>query len=491
MKYILLSSMVFMLQACTYGLVQNANTGSGIDKATVWVINGKCYGSGCTVSPEKATTSSSGLYIFDAYSTTAQKIILASPGEESVRLLVTKPGYVSRTVYHRPNFEKFTYQGQTRYRTQVPTVYLCPVGSPDNDGDSICNAAETRYGTNPNSSDTDADNLSDAAELFGWNGVDLAYFGAKPRHKDTFIEIDYFPGLKPQAAAVAKVVKAFADAPVSNPDGKTGVNLIIDLNQQIAAADVDNNLSPVWTDFDVIKNKYYHSRRNDIFHYALFANRYNSGSSSGRSRGIPGHDFLVTLGNWSTPGGTMQQQAGTLMHEFGHNLGLRHGGHENRNRKPNYLSIMSYNYQLGGLRFDGVNGHLDYSRLKIKGVNEAKLNEVAAFSGYGGTTEADLAHYGVRDRVTWLAGNASFNLDFDKDGLIEFLVSADLDGNGSSSDVFSASQNDWHNLVFDGNGTIGDGLLGATESLSALMDRNSLVQRFAADEVEECMTEFE
>jgi predicted Zn-dependent protease len=50
----------------------------------------------------------------------------------------------------------------------------------------------------------------------------------------------------------------------------------------------------------------------------------------------------------------MQQQAGTLMHEFGHNLGLRHGGNENTNRKPNYISIMSYNYHKTSLvRFRG------------------------------------------------------------------------------------------------------------------------------------------
>lgn len=35
-----------------------------------------------------------------------------------------------------------------------------------------------------------------------------------------------------------------------------------------------------------------------------------------------------------------------MMHEFGHNLGLRHGGNENKNYKPNYVSIMNYMYQL-------------------------------------------------------------------------------------------------------------------------------------------------
>ena len=37
------------------------------------------------------------------------------------------------------------------------------------------------------------------------------------------------------------------------------------------------------------------------------------------------------------------------MHEFGHNLGLYHGGDESTNYKPNYYSIMNYLYQMQGL----------------------------------------------------------------------------------------------------------------------------------------------
>ena len=37
------------------------------------------------------------------------------------------------------------------------------------------------------------------------------------------------------------------------------------------------------------------------------------------------------------------------MHELGHNLGLRHGGDDLPNFKPNYLSVMNYSFQLTGL----------------------------------------------------------------------------------------------------------------------------------------------
>lgn len=40
----------------------------------------------------------------------------------------------------------------------------------------------------------------------------------------------------------------------------------------------------------------------------------------------------------------------TVMHELGHTLGLGHGGPEDsRNCKPNYLSVMNYHYQPGGI----------------------------------------------------------------------------------------------------------------------------------------------
>ena len=37
------------------------------------------------------------------------------------------------------------------------------------------------------------------------------------------------------------------------------------------------------------------------------------------------------------------------MHELGHTLGLGHGGNAVPNCKPNYLSLMNYVFQLGGL----------------------------------------------------------------------------------------------------------------------------------------------
>ena len=39
--------------------------------------------------------------------------------------------------------------------------------------------------------------------------------------------------------------------------------------------------------------------------------------------------------------GTVPDQAGTLMHEVGHNFQLEHGGGDDIHYKPNYLSVMN------------------------------------------------------------------------------------------------------------------------------------------------------
>jgi Bacterial TSP3 repeat len=473
---------------CVAGTVSDANTKSGLAGVKI-TANGTCSGSGCGSGSGQQVSKSTGLWAFDAYGDLNGEdnvqIVLPAPGEEAIAFKMSKLGYNTTTLYHRTDYKTHHHNGKDYLVSSAPEVFLCTWGSPDSDNDGLCNAAELAYGTNPNNADTDGDRLGDRAEVLGINGVDLRYFGASATHKDVFVYVDYY--VKPIQAALDRVTAAFAAAPVNNPDGKTGINLHLVLGKQIAPADKKMNLvGPVsgnWAEVDVIKNKYFPARYAPFMHYLLVAHQYDGGSSSGISRGIPAHDFLVTLGAWPTPYGTELQQAGTLMHELGHNLGLRHGGNENVNRKPNYFSVMSYTYQVVGLHKGGVDGVLDYSRVRVAGLSENALNEFAGMAAVAPTTEADLLPLRPKFGTTLALGNASGPLDFNLSSAFNVdVVAADLNGNGTKTDSFIASQNDWLALIYSGSAAGGGAIGGAAAGLDAV-DGDS-IQIVAPDQME-------
>jgi len=180
-------------------------------------------------------------------------------------------------------------------------------------------------------------------------------------------------GVKPRGEALDKVVEAFAkknirvhfDVGINGYAGNATNDHILDENKS-------HKVPPeipitVYTrsgfgNLHKYKVKYMDLRRKQIFHFLLFAisqNQDGSGGSSGIAE-CPGNDFVVSLGNWDLNSTTetnknelINYQAATIMHELGHNLGLKHGGDTDENYKPNYYSIMNYMYQLYGLPIIG------------------------------------------------------------------------------------------------------------------------------------------
>ena len=111
------------------------------------------------------------------------------------------------------------------------------------------------------------------------------------------------------------------------------------------------------------------------FRWMAFAHSLVASTSSGCGE-IGGDDTVITLANFGIPGpdgdrnGTTSQQAGTVMHELGHNLGLDHGGADGINCKPNYLSVMNYLFQFQ----DYVNDRpLTYSDRKLATLTKGAL----------------------------------------------------------------------------------------------------------------------
>jgi hypothetical protein len=478
------------------GVVLDADTGSPLSSMQVTAV-GVCNGTGCTdATSATQITDSSGAYIFDVDGTVngedAVQDVTAASGQDAVVFNFTSSdgSYAPITVFFHPNFSTTDPNPDAT----LPTFYLCSAGATDSDGDGICDAAEALYGTDPQQPDSDFDAFSDSAELFGLDGVDLRYYGASATHADVFVYIDFYSA--PSEGVLTGPKAAFDVAPIVNFDESTGIHLNLLSSGKPIASDAQNQNIIIsktdsmgmdyedWSDFDAIKTPSFPSALTRIAHYALFANQFDSDDWSGFSRGISAHDFLVTL-----PGGTELAQAGTFMHELGHNLGLQHGGNEETNYKPNYISIMSYTYQFYGLYVDGHDGVLDYSRVSIDGLDEAVLcettdqNPVCATSGMAPlapTTAADLSHYGAKFPYAagqnqnapsvLVMGTCNGPLDFNNNQEYDKgTVNVDLDGFARGpentiaeyqSTVFNSSWNDWVNINYYGDGTEGGGWIG-------------------------------
>lgn len=315
--------------------------------------------------------------------------------------------------------------------------------------------------------DTDGDGLLDQWERYGYDAdrdgivdVNLPAMGANYRHKDIFIELDWMTGHKPAAEAITDVVAAFQSAPVKNPDKKTGITLHVDTGELGGGNEVvhDANLSPVWTEFDAIKSANFNDGRGAVFHYCLFAHDYEGTTSSGISKDIPASDFIVSLGSWDYGTGTVKQQAGTFMHELGHNLGLRHGGNDHIHYKPNFISIMNYFFQMDWLRYKKLDQKLDYSRFDIKPLNEAALNEVKGLDRVGG--DAAISLYGTRyidaTPAYRLTDKCSANVDWNGNGSgKQPRVAVDINYDGSTN-TLTGNCLEWANIEYTG-GSVGSG----------------------------------
>ncbi len=253
------------------------------------------------------------------------------------------------------------------------------VSNADRDGDGIPDVWE-RNGV-----------LVDAPAGPRW--IDLPAMGADPDRPDVFLQIDWMADAshdqRPDPAAIRLVVDAFRKAPYRSPTGSTGIALHVDAGPEslLAAGRPWGYLSRArelpwqdnlgtfvdgsydWGAFLRMVDRpggFRETGRSAVFHYAIFGHYHDrdnpdGSGASGIARGIGGTELLITLGNFTRHVGTPREQAGALMHELGHNLGLRHGGCDDVNFKPDYASIMNYAYQMAGLKRGGERDVLDFA----------------------------------------------------------------------------------------------------------------------------------
>ena len=299
--------------------------------------------------------------------------------------------------------------------------------------------------------DIDGDGLSDNVEINGYDAdgdgrpeVDYKKMGANPYHKDVFVEMDYMPGELASEEELDRIVQSFADLNISNPDGRTGINLHLDAGSarsakynlgggnQIPHQYVDDKLESGWLN---IKEEHFDSARDSGFHYMFWGDYYGNTDSSGLGFWrYPG--FMVTVGktHWNNDKGNMSDiRVGTFIHELGHNLGLQHGGdvdEKGEKGKPQYFSVMNYNYQLTGVpKADGTK-YFGYLQQDMPTLKEWALDERKGFGPqargymYRPNSEAVLR---PADGPVDLNGNGEIDhgiyaLDLNRDGMKGWLT---------------------------------------------------------------------
>lgn len=282
--------------------------------------------------------------------------------------------------------------------------------------------------------DTDGDGLPDGLEVMGKLAaapfLPLPRWGADPRHKDVFIEVDFGmavpnePVQKMSPAQVMAFAAIYGDPETSpilrllhaqqliNPDLMPGVNVHLDIGTDPPAGSPRPTLITYgdWGGFSVVQPV---CDSNGACERAKAASVYQTMMDAGR-RGI----FHYGLGD---PGGGGQAGPGIALnfpmgsglgaaHEFGHTLNLNHEGRvPGVNCTPAYPSIMNYAYLSvqPSMFADG------FGRPVVNGVN---LRESPAVTS---PTSDQSARYlrDLRQVYQLTVDPVTGNVDWDRDGV--------------------------------------------------------------------------
>jgi len=338
---------------------------------------------------------------------------------------------------------------------------------------------------------------------------------------DFYVEVDWFPGEGPSGGSpvdlttdMNSVRTIFGASNTQTAAVTTGVNFHYQLDEEVSGSLIGvatDTIQPQTTPFvpctpaansgdsainkktfDDWKGAYFgtatergnanfaniKAAKSQIFHYGLVVHGLASGTINTPSDFMgcaetPGNDFVIASqgirvggSGVGASGWTPDTRQGVFLHEMGHNLGLRHGGFNNLDNQPNYISVM--NTSLITLAFSSR--RLDYLW------NWAFMDEASTFTEGSGVAESSLtgAHPNL-PTVAWngvivadmpapphIACNANqpCNFNFPADGTsTDTLSNFDINGDGAKTalpggystptTLVGVVGGDWNNLKYN------------------------------------------
>lgn len=181
---------------------------------------------------------------------------------------------------------------------------------------------------------------------------------ASPCRMDVFVEVDWVNGSDPPSReAFDKLIETYAEAPVDNPDGTTGIDLHLVLDEQLP-----NESWPDWSEVSLQAVRSLDSFDNEGrgYHYAVLVPEYR-----GNVRGMGRSGYLIAKTSYPNASDRLGLQI--FAHELGHSLGFTSqvfdgiDGFDRSYRE--YPSVMSYAGVLNSstINFsDGTNSGRDH-----------------------------------------------------------------------------------------------------------------------------------
>jgi len=246
-----------------------------------------------------------------------------------------------------------------------------------------------------------------------------------PGVKDIFIEVDFMLGHRPLREALVQVSETFQNAPepinlhiqvdenygfhtttlpfdpcvVGDPGCPFGSYRQLKLQFFGTSQDRTDDVDGLAVDKLVAKRQ--------VFRNAAYIHNQASNPTSSGYAEICGNELLVSLGLFAAGMGSVDQQAGTLLHEVGHLICLNHGGPPPNAQgcKANYLSVMNYAFQMKNRVPDRP---LDLSREKLPDLDERHLDEsigIVSAETTGRSTIFGNANKGPLELVPLIVGN--------------------------------------------------------------------------------------
>jgi len=207
----------------------------------------------------------------------------------------------------------------------------------DDDSDGLNDTAERIAGTDPQDPDTDGDGIPDGPEV----DATERYPEADPLHHDIYVEVDATGDEQLNLSVIVRIQRAFADAPVDNPDGEQGidVHVLVDDHGLVGNETIYSRHRPgTRNDIYDFRGGTFDARESGYYYVLLTDDAAYDGDPRYVGGGRPG---VVVMETFDRPLLT----ASLFMHELGHAFGLdasTEGIDEKRYSTAQYDSVMNY-----------------------------------------------------------------------------------------------------------------------------------------------------